>query len=492
MSVAASRAPPPNPTPSPSRQNMDLPHEIKMQVVEYCAIVDDEEQQRRALLDDFMYEATFATPATSDILHHWQDFATWSSPLSSALASVYGLSRSWSAAAAPRRFEELHVWQTKSPFFRQHILPRFGHHFRRINRLDQLAREDPLLLPQLPNADRAVLNGGIRPARQQKTDDSISALLRDPLRALVAFLAQLGTLELRFFDDWALIQEALHAAPSLRTLRLRHDPLRPAIVEVIDMLARLPNLRELDIDELLPDPATDILTVRRQHPLPPLLSLSMDATSDLEGSLLFASLFSSSLTKLHFSLHSLHNTSPAPVNVLFPMVRTLHLVGDMDGFDGFVATVTAQQFPVLSEFEIERLNEDESMAKVVAFCASFKSAGRPLGTIRIFDSTRHLDHRTLDLIHDSLAHPYTSIHTTPYPPSTPFIDGVFMQPKDLVKAVDNGEHINFDRVKRAVKRTADFLANWVRRAEASGSEEDFARLAVVLQRAELERVTMTG
>ncbi|BGP31445.1 hypothetical protein JCM10296v2_003209 [Rhodotorula toruloides] len=218
----------------------------------------------------------------------------------------------------------------------------------------------------------------------------------------------------------------------------------------------------------------------------------MDATSDLEGSLLFASLFSSSLTDLHFSLHSLHNTSPASVSVLFPLVRTLHLVGDVDGFDGFVATVTAHQFPVPSELEIERLNEVESMAKVVAFCASFKSAGRPLRTIRIFDSTRHFDHRTLDLIQDSLAHSYTSIHTTPYLSSTPFIDGVFMQPKDLVEAVENGEHINVDGIKCAVKRTADFLADWVRRAEVSGSEEDFARLAVVLQRAELERVTMAG
>ncbi|BGP31444.1 hypothetical protein JCM10296v2_003208 [Rhodotorula toruloides] len=254
MSVAASRAPPPNPTRLPSRQNIDLPHEIKMQVVEYCASVDHEEQQRRMLLDDFMYEATFATPATSDILHHWQDFATSSSPLSTALASVYGLSRSWSAAAVPRRFEKLHVRQTESPYFRQHLLPRFGHQIRRIDRLDQLAREDPLLLPQLPNANQAVLNGAIRPSRRPETHKSISALLRDPLRALVAFLAQLGTLELKFFDDWALIQEILHAASSLRTVQLPHDPLRPTIVEVIDMLGRLPNLRELDIDELLQIP----------------------------------------------------------------------------------------------------------------------------------------------------------------------------------------------------------------------------------------------
>ncbi|BGO90967.1 hypothetical protein NBRC10512_002277 [Rhodotorula toruloides] len=479
------------PPPPATRRTVDLPAEIKALIIEHCHALEERWRERARYLHTYISTQDHLNemrPGKSDLAEYLDKVA--SRP--SLIGSLYRLSRSWSSAAAPERFSSLLVSQTGSFIFQQHILPRCAHHFR-VVRFDALGTNRArfnaflLLLPQLPNVDAALLtrSGFEEHLSETNTFDRLTwASLEDPLSVLARFLGRLIKLDVSF-GDWTHINRVVQAASSLQILYLHDHPEDLDSNVLVDILQHLPNLRELAMETVDSEALNDAIGRLQGQKLPPLADFSVFVGWDIAVVLRFAHLFRNTLTHLTLAITPNSGGARDPINTTFPHLHTLRFYGEAGTSDDFFLGLSAQHLPVLSHLIV--LGRDlaiQGVDDVLDFCDAFKRAGRPLREIQIVDPQSFLSVADLERIHGELDHPNTKITTAP---CDNFLERLYLRPPkeaELVWPIDPHP------IRLAVEQTVGFINDWLAQARNMEDIGAYARLAVVLQRAEVERVVM--
>ncbi|EGU12977.1 Salivary gland secretion 1 [Rhodotorula toruloides ATCC 204091] len=518
-------------SPPPPRASLDgLPIEIKTRIIELC------DRQDKWLAELHRYLKTYAEEreswnddlpqGTSKMLAHCEDLAA---NFGSTVAVLFQLNRSWSSLAAPFRFkvrrphstagsartertvaQTIKVSRTAGTLFQLYIAPKYGRCFRQIDfdedTPNETFRSILALLPYFPHlVDARLSNAGFSdflPGHSTRDDDQLTwyDLVNQAPMGLGRLLNSLVTLETDANSENSL-SRIIKITRNLRSLRLTARRPSWSGEHFVQIIAKLPLLLDLEVPpttsaDILKDVAAAAVSLR----LPRLTSYTGPLHSDLASSLALPSAFASSLRRLTFKINDEFEDAfeddgePLwPSDTLFPHVRSLTIKTTHDENVRALGGVSPQRFPSITSVHVQAAifaDTIESSYGLAAdyLCANFSRTGT-LRHVRLSIEDEPFRAHALDSVDERIRLPGISVSTNPM---EPFVHWAFFSATADRQGAQDGYCVDGDRAAELVDRTMDFLTDWHRRAAETDDDGAYARLAVVLQRGELERVAMLG
>ncbi|GEM08209.1 proteophosphoglycan ppg4 [Rhodotorula toruloides] len=456
---------PPDLNPSAPRASFDgLPMEIKARVVEHCA----EHDEKWAKLRDHLEECVDAEERPpfkgaikkTDVRRAFQAATETYVP---TIGALFRLSRLWSTLAAPHRFKEVRTSQTDTLLFRHHIVQRRGHLFRKVwfdAHDTTILHNFVLILPHFSAVTEADVTdegfGGYLDEASETDGLSWTALTDASPFGLATVFGRLTYLKTDITRTEDIVRLA-SAAPNLRALHLsevaENDGGLTRIFEI------LPDLRDFvlkEADSELLRTLNNAMFACGGQLFPPIASLEVDVQDDLSEAMRFAQHFAPSLSTLTFNFTS-KTRHDYPDDAVYPNLRSLRLEGQVDEIEALMSCMKREQFPAIVELVVcsDQLG--------VQMAPSMHEAVKNLG----------LEMQLLERVRI-------------YDPRLCLVDHLLGRRPSQFRS--KGSSVRYDLHRPSIKRTLDFLGEWFERAEGPGADGELARLAKVLQQAELERV----
>ncbi|BGP31447.1 hypothetical protein JCM10296v2_003211 [Rhodotorula toruloides] len=373
----------------------------------------------------------------------------------SAVGAMFELGKSWSTLSAPYRFKTIKVSKTPETLFQLYIAPKYGRFFRQIDfddarletfRWSEVVKQRPIGLGRL-----------------------LTSLLK---------------LDLDIISD-SNFSRVVDTTQNLRSLRLSGGRPSWSGQRFVEVIAGLPLLLDLEIPTpTLANILQAAVRAAADQNLPRLQSYKGPIGSDLATSLAFPTLFAHSLQHLAFDSHDVFNEAVEmpvwPERATFPHVRSLTIKAasdeDLHVLDGFRPTSLATASSPTTG------TSPATFARNFTFPGTFRH-------IRLFVKNEALQDYAAELVPRWFDLPGSRFSTNPV---EPFVDVEFFSAISDRQDIHDGTYVSSAQLAKYVDCAMDFLVDWQRRAADTSDAGAYARLAVVLQRAELERVAMLG
>ncbi|GAA6057497.1 hypothetical protein JCM3770_000586 [Rhodotorula araucariae] len=458
-----------------------LPAELKAQIVRHCFHQDGEV----ALLLTSLGQQRHDAKALEELrIDH-----------SGTVKNLFEVSREWSALAAPYRFRVLKSSKAHSNIFRFAIARLRASHFREVvldscpaNAIDLFIN----VLLQLNQVDTMTIEekfcsstfGGLELPRYRSVFETDTAAVA---RAVRTTLRKMASLNLRCTST-RLCRSIIKASHCLRSLRVDFGSVPPAHERLSWLLERLPPVEELALAADNWRGSASALVVRSDK-LPDLRSLSVAGSGAEAVTFALVAHFAANLKVLKIDMdisargRQYHAFTPS---CMFPSLEELHLAGYEHALDQVVEPLSPHRLPRLEILQFEMRDGIFHVGNLARLVWSLADAlPRTLKTLRLLAHRAPLhawELREPELWRASGIDVRFSLlaHTEPFP--------VMLDVPGWRDHYADGDIDTTDDLSAVADKTVDFLAAWRDRARASGDGVELARLASVLQRAEIERV----
>lgn len=394
--------------------------------------------------------------------------------------------------------------KTTSLLFRFRIAPLYGQYFHTLE-FDTIHQEGLqallLLLPHMPN----IVELDLHPDGFERVLDAdarstygcevlrLASLEGDSPLGFKPLLSSVATIHFELGSMRAL-GKLLRAAKSLRELHVYPKwPNRPVLPadELDDILASSPQLEALH----LAVPLTRSAALDHSTASPLLRTLTLQVSGYC---LPVAARFADSLERLALVFSGYGGRE----NVIhtFPQVKTLELTlaeqsGAQEEFLACLASINPATYPALQtlilrpkSIQVEQAYRIMHGVRQMVENLDETDPGNPLRLIHICDSLCPLPASSVDTLRSALERPGRKLTAGPM---EPFVNS-FTFHAEYNRAVGEGWPCEAAEAAASIDVTLSYVQEWFARAKATGNEADLARLAVALERAELERVVRTG
>ncbi|BGO98636.1 hypothetical protein RTBOTA2_003142 [Rhodotorula toruloides] len=431
----------------------------------------------------------------------------------SSIGALFRLSRSWSAAAAPYRFKAIKVFNTFALVFRQRIAIRYGKFVETLH-FDQADDDSDLqaillLSPFFTRLSKIILtNAGFSDilSKGRRTKEQLAWLMFDEDEGDIgdpmgwpSLFTNITTLDLELDYHMHFI-EVIRSTRCLRRLHLRGGAkgtrvdLHEAFVGFV--FEAVPGL---DTFEWQGAKASTLQAFRSTESRglaarPRLRHLSLEFEGEVQDVMGFVALFATSLESLALEFTKDSTAQHVPTDCGLPNLKSINIKGDNgDALRSFIVSIDhttscpALERVVLHPKDLSN-DADGSTTDLLEQRFADIAVKGTLQHIQIWDASAPLGSSWRNEIVDTLAGNGLKVSMAPM---NPFPDPYFLN-ADYTRHRDNQPDTTIPDSTEALDRVFTFLGDWYARAKATKNPADLARLAVVLERAEIERVIKTG
>ncbi|KAK4332712.1 Proteophosphoglycan ppg4 [Rhodotorula toruloides] len=477
-----------------------LPTEVKTRIVEFCHEQDERMRRWIERLSDFDLNWPQYKPIRQKTVREHP----------STVGVLFGMSKTWSAIAAPFRFKTLSASKMESSIFSHFVGPRRSQHFNKL-RLDP-CQNYPVITALLPslnlsNITDLTIDGAWYTASigAYGDYDPWSFVVRQSNYAalpVAALLRQINTLRLVHVRPVEFCRMMPHV-PRLTTLHIttsRADGLQPRLG---GMLVELPHLHDLHLTcessaRTEREPFNFQLVIRdtQQHTLLPQLRRFSYSGEVSATSVVFAALFSKTLEEL--TIDAVHddgeNEGPSLGDDCFAALTHLKLAGSWLSSWPILESLSPGRTPKLRSLTYEAhecvggIEEEHRgiLNMVNHFCKTARLAPHE------FAFHLHLRNDIWSAADRDFAAAYSAKHKNlpiclscdEHLPSFGWSDPC-EPPLEQLDSAPLAREIRED-----VQRTLRFVEDLGRQLEASGTPADWSRAAELLRAAEFERSAM--
>ncbi|BGO89772.1 hypothetical protein NBRC10512_004424 [Rhodotorula toruloides] len=479
-----------------------LPTEVKTRIVEFCH--EQDERMRRWI--ECLSEFDLSWPQYKSVRQKtMRDHP-------STVGVLFGMSKTWSAIAAPFRFRTLSASKMESSVFSHFVGPRQSQHFSTL-RLDT-CQNYPVITALLPSLnlsnitdlaiDGAWYTASIDPYGDFDPSSILVGQLNDyaalPVAALLRQIKTLRLVHVRPADFWRMMPHTTHLT-TLHITTCVSDGLQPRLS---GMLVDVPHLHDLHL-ACKSSTSTErgqfsfqlAILDTHQHALFPQLrrfSYTGEVSATAVG---FAALFSKSLEELTIdAIHDVdENEGPSLGDDCFAALTHLKLAGSWVSSWPILESISPERAPKLRDLTYECLEcvdglEEEHTGTLEMVDRFRKTAKR---APREFNFHLHLNADTWTATDRAFVAAYSAEHNNlPICLSCDEHMPSFGWSDPLTPPADEMPDSPLAReVREDVKRTLRFVEDLGRQLEASGTPADWSRAAELLRAAEFERSVMS-
>ncbi|BGP31297.1 hypothetical protein JCM10296v2_003061 [Rhodotorula toruloides] len=469
-----------------------LPLEIKQRIAYYCWRQDE-------WLDECLRTVwTYTQDPTWDARNVLQHAGDVRHTYKSSIGALFRLSRSWSAAAAPYRFKTIKVSNT----------------FVETLRFDQADDDSDLqaillLSPFFTRLSKIILpNAGFSDilSKGRRTQEQLAWLvfdeddgdIGDPM-GWPSLFTNITTLDLELDYHMHFI-EVIRSTCCLRRLHLRggakgsrvdlHEAFLGFVFEAVP---------GLDTFEWQGAKASTLQAFRSTESRglaarPRLRHLSLEFEGEVQDVMGFVALFATSLESLALEFTKDSTAQHVPTDCGLPNLKSIDIKGDNgDALRSFIVSIDhTTSCPALDRVVLhpKDLSNDADGSTIDLLEQRFADIAvkGTLHHIQIWDASAPLGSSWRNEIVDTLAGNGLKVSMAPM---DPFPHPYFLN-ADYERHRDNEADTTIPDSTEALDRVLTFPGDWYARAKATKNPADLARLAVVLERAEIERVVKTG
>ncbi|BGO90820.1 hypothetical protein NBRC10512v2_003076 [Rhodotorula toruloides] len=502
-----------------------LPLEIKQKIAHYCWRQDTWLDECFGTVLTYTQEGRWDS---ANLLQHMRDIGN---TYRFSIGSLFRLSRSWSVAAAPYRFKvrclspdfqsrpDMYLNRLSRPpglaAYRHRIAPRYGKfvetlHFDKIDGDSDLqavlllspffSRLNKIIVKR-PGLSNVLATGLLQQDHLSECSFMTEPGGNDPL-GLPSLFANVTSLDLEM-DERMCFMRAIQATRGLHSLHLRGD-LAEFNYSISMQTLLLPKLfADMTQLETLKWTGVRVSTFKAfcssdddwKGGLPRLRHITIGFDGLLQDTLEFVSMFADSLEHLVLEFTENSTARKEMPTWKLPRLKILEMKGQNgEALRTFACSIYEWTYPALERLHvcpIALFDDDEDLT--VRFLEEqitdhdSRTPSNPLRFIQIWDASFPLNSSWQRHIRTVLARHNRQVSTTPM---EPYPDSFFLH-AELRRYDEKRGRSGQDKIAQ-LDRVFEFLGDWYTRAKTTRNDADLARQAVILERAELERVVRTG